>query len=202
MLYLCIMATTFRAKSSFRAPKLSDEKKRGIFKTLEDKSYIQTGLEFGLDKYFPTQEKMKMFVLKVVNEVKSDPARFSLSTETIDKVSTAVALRSSTPRIETLREKREDYVNADIKTLVLEGRARAMSLLNKKLEHLASTPRRLDEISAGELAKVTGILIDKGQILSGEATEHVAIMAKIDKDMSPDMAIETILKMREINQAK
>ena len=50
------------------------------------------------------------------------------------------------------------------------------------------------------LATTVGILFDKGQIIQGEATENVAVLAKIKSDMSPEEMMDAVLKMREIHQ--
>lgn len=78
-----------------------------------------------------------------------------------------------------------------------------MQLINKKLDHLGKDKKSLDKVGIGELAKVAGILFDKGQIIQGQSTENIAVMSKnIKTDMSPEEAMEVLLNMREVNQAK
>ena len=40
---------------------------------------------------------------------------------------------------------------------------------------------------------------DKSQIVRGQATEHIAMKAKITKDLSPTERLELVMKYREKN---
>ena len=181
---------------------MNDLQKAGLFKMLAYKTLYEVGLEFGLDKKYKDSKSVKGAVYRIYREVLNDPEKFIVSADTIEVVETAMKGRNSTgaSSIPKLREKMDVLDKKDIKTLVLEGRNQSYNLLNKKMERLNASKKRLDNVSIGELAKVFGILFDKSQIVQGEATEHVAVMARMSKDMDPMEAIDAVLKMREVNQ--
>ncbi|HRF71120.1 MAG TPA: hypothetical protein PKV66_06795, partial [Candidatus Pelethenecus sp.] len=83
--------------------------------------------------------------------------------------------------------------------LLLSGRKKAFQLLNLKMDRVMRNNKSIDEIGITALAQTFGILFDKTQIVSGEATENIAVLAKIDKNMSSEDALASILKMREAN---
>ena len=66
---------------------------------------------------------------------------------------------------------------------------------------LNKSRKALNQQSLPALTTAFAILFDKSQIIKGEATEHVAVMGKIDSDIKPEQAIDMVLKMREIDQA-
>jgi hypothetical protein len=69
------------------------------------------------------------------------------------------------------------------------------------MDMINSNKKMLEKENLVSLAKVFGIFFDKSQILQGQATENIAIKAKISKDMSPEESLEELLKMRESRQA-
>lgn len=196
---------------------LSDEKKGYIFTMCGEKTLADVGFEFGLDKKYKTVATMKSAVAKIYNQVKNDPDRFFIAPETYNRVLDAVDERktvgltpfqSSNPEevVEepmTIREKREIINPEDIKGLILGGRNKAAKLIYEKLDRIGRSKKLLDNISLGEMAKVVGILVDKGQILQGQSTENIAVLSKnIDSNLSPQEAIDAVLKMREMQQGK
>ena len=72
-----------------------------------------------------------------------------------------------------------------------------LQILNKKLVQLDSDPDELAKVNLTTLATAFGIMFDKTQLMSGLATENIAIQAKIDITMSSDKALEELNKMRE-----
>lgn len=183
--------------------KLTDDKKGLIVKMLLEKNTYQTGLAFGFDKHYKDTEAVRSAVYRVWQAARKNPEKYFLTQETIDKVD--AALKSRVPQAVrenqvTLREKMEADNNKDIKELVLSGRNKAFQLLNKKLDRIGKNNKSLDEVNLSTLATTVGILFDKGQIVQGEATENVAVLAKIKNDMTPEEAMASILKMRELHQ--
>jgi hypothetical protein len=180
---------------------LSEEKKGLLFKMLASKSIYETGVEFGLDKHYKDSTAVKNAVYRIYRQVCTDPGKFSITPETVQLVSDIVSNRSVVTKTETtLREKKDELANADFKTILLNGRQSAYRLLQSKMERIGSSKKRLDEVNVSSLAQVFGILFDKAQIIQGEATENVAVLAKVDKDMNPDDAIAMVLKSRELHQ--
>lgn len=191
---------------------LDDVKKGLLFKMLAYKTLYETGLEFQLDKKYKDAKAVKGAVYRIYQEVRKDPEKYTVQEDTLKLVEDAMRSRVAAPVVRngeiidsmgtTLREKSDALQKQDIKSLLVSGRNKAYALINTKMERIGSSRKKLDAVSIGELAKVFGILFDKAQIIQGEATEHVAVMARVSKDMTPEVAIDTILKMREINQVE
>ena len=186
--------------------KLNEAKKAALFKKLATNTLLKVGMEMELDKHYKSMESMKTAVYKIYNEVRATPSVFGISDDTVDLVVSNVSKRSVSAggegrQPETLREEME-IKTTDIKSMIVSGRNTAMGLINKKLDYLQRHPKALKETSITQLGTLFGIIFDKGQIIQGQATEHVAVMSKIDKNMKPDEAITRVLRMRELEQEK
>lgn len=79
----------------------------------------------------------------------------------------------------------------------LDARNMTAEVLHNKLNLLLSDEEELRKVNLVHLTTAFGTLVDKAQLLSGLATEHIAISAKIDINMSADKAMEELNKMRE-----
>jgi hypothetical protein len=168
---------------------LTPEKKAAIATMLLKKSAYDVGIEFELDKYYKNSATM-------------------ISTVSRDlMVQVELAVKARTYKIEgqgervTLRQLADEKKNKPIAEIALDNRSKASALLNIKLDDLLYNKKARAKVSIGEMAKVYGITFDKGQIVEGKATDHVAMMAKVEGNMSPSEAIDIVLKMREYNQS-
>lgn len=180
--------------------KLAENKYAFVFKALSTKTLYEAGIQFGLDKYYKDSRAVTNAVYNIYRKVLADPQRYAVLPETVELVKGVVANRSvSKTANTTLREKIDVDANPDFKDLVLSGRKKAFVLLNKKMDRVMKSNKSIDEIGITALAQTFGILFDKAQIISGEATENVAVLAKIDRNMSSEDALATVLKMREKN---
>jgi len=179
------------------AIQLSNSQKAGLFKKLVDTPLNKVGLEYGFDKHYKDIRAVKNAVYRIYREVGNDPEKFFILPETVELVTKAVSKRAITPQKqeESLAEKEADKM--DVKNLALSNRDKASRLVSKKLDILSKSRKKLDAISLPQLATSFAILFDKAQIVQGQATENVAVLAKIDKDMDPQLALDTVLKMRE-----
>lgn len=184
--------------------KLTPEKKGAIFRMLASKPMYQTALEFEFDKHYKDSRAVRNAVYKIYQDVKKEPDKYFVSQDVVDLVVQAIQERGKTvpAGTQSLREKSDAIQTQDIKEVVQTGRKKAYILLNSKMDRIASSKKRLDETSITALAQVFGIIFDKAQILNGEATENVAIHAKLDKDMKPEDAIAMVLQMREQNNVE
>lgn len=182
---------------------LSDVQKYLLVKMLAEKSAYEVGIEFGFDKRYKTVESIRSAVHGIYRQVENNPDRFGASVEVLQKVQEAKEKRLKESQMKpagvTLREKQEALENIDIKELTLSNRQKAGKLLSRKLDRIGSSAKRLDEVNISSLAQVFGIIFDKAQIISGEATENIAVMAKIDENLNPQQALDMVLKMREHN---
>lgn len=180
---------------------LSDEKKGLVVKMLASKPLYETGVEFGFDKHYSTTIAVKNAVYRIYQQVKKDPEKYLVNPEALEVIAGIVNSRAlSKTNKTTLKEKQEAVEKSDLKTILLDMRRKSLVLLDAKLERIGSSRKRLDEVPITSLAQAAGIIFDKTQIIQGEATENVALLAKIDTKMSPAEAISTLLKMREFNQ--
>lgn len=181
----------------------NETKKGAIFKALATKSIIQVANEFDFDKYYKSSSGMRNAVHKIYREVQHEPEKFYLSQDTVDLVTQGIESRKSVGLANnrpTVREQREEEESKNFSELAQDGRNKAIKLLHKKMDRIDSSRKKLDNISAGELAKVYGILFDKSQIIKGEATEHVKVLSKnIDDSLTAEERLDYILKFREIN---
>jgi hypothetical protein len=187
--------------------KLADEKYQPLFKMLSTKTLYETGLEFGLDKHYKDSRAVNNAVYVIYKKVLAQPEKYGVQPETVELVKAVVSQRAvatskkgvTVTQETTLREKLDTEANPEFKDLVLSGRKKAFQLLNMKMDRVMKSNKGIDEVGITALAQTFGILFDKAQIIQGEATENVAIMARIDRNMSSEDALASILKMREVN---
>lgn len=214
------MAATARAKSQVTPITLTDEKKGIIFRALGKMPIYSVGVEFDFDKHYANSLGVKNAVYRIYQQVRKDPNKYGVSPEVCDSVVSSVSKRSASAPAEdivttgtsgvlphisetpTLREKTDvqKVDENDYTTLVLSNRTKAMSLVSKKL-NTYKTKKQIDSLKLSEIVTAAAILFDKGQIIQGQATENIAIMAKIDDNITPEDALNAILRMREGNMA-
>ncbi len=142
-----------------------------------------------------------------VNRVAKNPARYGVSSDKAEMTKSIVVNRNSLTL--NARNKEENIRNVTkkekktIDQLVMEGRHKSWMVLNLKLDEAMRDPNKRSKVALGEIAKVAGITFDKGQLIDGKATEHVAVMSKFDnKDISREDAMNAVLKMRELNESQ
>lgn len=86
--------------------------------------------------------------------------------------------------------------NMTSKELVIGARSKIWVLLHKKIDQMGKSRRDFNKESLMSLAKVAGIVFDKAQIASGEATEHIAIRAKVDPEMPVEQMLEHMIHIK------
>lgn len=182
--------------------KLTDTQKRGVFKALASKSQYAVGLEFGFDKHYKDNIAINNAVNKIYRQVKENPERYAVSQELLDMVEQGMTSRrtlGTAGRSEIVENAASKSLESlSTKELVVGAKGKIWVLLHKKLDQMGKSRRDFNKESLMSLAKVAGIVFDKAQIASGEATEHIAIRAKID----PEMPVEDMLsRMIHIKRA-
>jgi len=184
--------------------KLSDDKKAAIFKRLASSTLYDVGLEFGFDKHYKDSTAVRNKVYAIYRQVANEPEKYAVQQEVVDLVTDAVSNRKIAIKSEASPEKvtANPIVATDIKNLTLSGRDVAGRLIAKKLEYLEAHPKALQQESLVNLGKIFGIMFDKSQIIQGQATEHVALMGRIDSNLTPEEALQAVLRSREITQAE
>src|SRR5690606_26258617 len=91
---------------------------------------------------------------------------------------------------------------ADTKRLITGGKNKALMALHRKFDYMMQSKKALNDVSLSQLAQTFGILFDKDQILKGEATENIAVMAQVDKDMKPEDALAALGRFREAQEVE
>ena len=180
-----------------------------MFTMLLEKTTLQVAYEFKMDNRYSSEKSMLTSIQRIISEVRNDPNKFGVSPEMAKAVQAAIDARKKMTLTGQYNQKptivsQNELINADdIKSLTINGRNKAMQIMNKKLDILIKDKKSLEKVGIGELAKVAGILFDKGQIIQGQSTENIAVMSKnIDSNMTPEEAMEVLLNMRDANQAK
>lgn len=174
----------------------TDIQKKAIFKGLANKSQYQVGLDFSLDKYLgPNPIKITNAVNKIANEIRNDPEKYAVSPEVLDLVQRGMENRRAKGRTELMQV--EEFTKINEKDLIVGVKNKVWMLLDKKLDYLIKNKQAFKNEKIMTLATFAGIAFDKARIVRGEATEHIALKAKIDKDITPKEAVEQLLKFRE-----
>jgi len=178
----------------------SPEKKGSFFRALATQSILDAAVDFGFDKYFADKKSTRNAAYRVYLEVKSNPGKFGVSDELVKIVSDSFETRKVKRGKAELVAERPNLspVDAkDVKGLLIAGRDKAAQLIHSKMDYLSAHPKKLQEENIVSLAKVFGIFFDKAQIIQGEATEHIAVLSKLDDNIKPEDAMMALLKMRE-----
>lgn len=181
---------------------LLEEQAGEIFRCLENKTYLETAYEFGLDRYYSSEDSMKSAITKAYNIALDNPSKFGLTMEEAAFIQGKIQGRNIGRKDpETVREAKE-IAALDISTQINETRDLVAGLVRKKLEFLNRNPKALKEEKLKDLGWLLGVLFDKGQIVAGQATEHIAVMSNIPEHIDPAEAMKAIMKMREEQIAK
>ena len=167
-----------------------------MFRELETKGSIEVAYLFGLDRYFSSESSMRSAIARAYNLVLDNPMEYDITTEKAAYIQGIVTSRQIMKKPETIREAKEIEA-MDISKVVLTTRNLTAKLIQDKLEYLDEHPRALQEESLANLVKVFTSLFDKGQIIQGAATEHIAVLSNIDSRMNPEDAMKAIMQMRE-----
>jgi len=172
--------------------KLTVEQKIGLFNMLTTKSLYEVGLEYGFDKHYKDAKAVKGAVYRVYADLKNNPEKNGISREVCDLVVSAVSQRSAAPT-PTLKEKEE----VDIKDLILSNRDKLARLLSRKLDDIGSSKKKLSAVSLPQLSLALCQVFDKGQIVQGQATEHIAHLSKIEEGLTAQQLLDAVLSQRE-----
>jgi len=179
--------------------KFGPEKQVEIFKALSLKPMLQVGIDYGFDKVYSNPRSIRTAVYKIYAAVKNNPEQYGVSPDVVKMVCDSMNQRINKPTIvaegASVAERREG--DGDIKNVVLSIRDKSFRLIDMKLDRVGKSKKKLDQVTFKDLAVIAGVAFDKAQILKGEATEHIAVHAKIDKEMTPEAAFEALMTMRE-----
>lgn len=187
---------------------LNDQAKKKIFQDLSRMGRYQAAVHAGLDKKVKRGDKrtLERIISKVVAEVRADPKRFEIGNDMLEIVDRAMEerrvggpgpMRDPRKFLPATPEEDMSLEEMPVKMLVTRANRGAWFLVNKKLEKLVKTPSLLSKVSLDTLVRTAGISFDKSQIVKGEATQHIALKAKVDVNVSPEEKLQMILQIRE-----
>lgn len=178
---------------------LTDEEMGVFYRLMETKTYMAVCLEMKLDKWY-SKNSLIPTAQKIVNMVRQDPAKYLVHPDTVVRVEHAIRERNVTQKTkETALEKDLAEENQSFKNILEDTRMGLLDIVSRKVKRLGRSNKKIDEANLGTLVTSLAILIDKTQLIRGEATENVAVLAKIDQNISPEAALDMILRMRETN---
>ena len=114
------------------------------------------------------------------------------------KKAKAVRIEEYKPRVVSLTgQQLRELDNKGMVELSASTRNNILQVLEMKVSQLYEDPDELKKVNLATLATAFGIMFDKNQLMNGLATENIAIQAKIDINMTSDMALAELNKMRE-----
>ncbi len=172
-----------------------------MFLQLKEKTLIEVAYEFGLDRFLASASGMKTYVSKAYNLVLQNPVKYGVMEKEAGLIQGIVSARSLKFGHTTLKEK-EEAQKFNLGDFVQGTRDLSIKLLRKRLEYLERHPKEAATEKLRDLAWVAGLLFDKGQIIMGQATEHVAVMSRIDEKLTPEKALEAVLALRDEFQSQ
>lgn len=201
--------------------KFGKTKEKEIYLLHETKTRKEIAKIFGFEKVYNTPGSIYAGVTSVYNKVKNNNKEYGITTEDIDRVSkglesrsiarekkgTAVRVVPQNPLDKQVadtiaRVTTEKFEGVDIKKLVPSVRDKSYLIMDWKLTDTMQSKKKMRDMKWTDLNIIAGTNFDKTRILDGEATEHIALKANIDKDMTPDQIVEAALKMRQVNVDK
>lgn len=183
--------------------RLTDEQKIDFYKSLVTHSFAEAAIQLGLDSHY-AKTSLRTIASKLYHSI--DTAKLGISDEVKEMVEKGIEerkVRSNRIVVEKTGLE-EDFVPAELldpkdnKGVVIAGRNKAAMLLHKKMDYLNKNKKALEAVSLTQITTTFGIMFDKAQIIQGQATENIAVMGKIDSDLSPEASLDMILKMRQM----
>ena len=176
------------------------KEKAKMFRDLVKVSFYQTGVMAGFDRYYRNKSSLINAVRRIYNEVKGTPKKFGITDEIVKMVDEALEQRlknRSSNMAVTVAEPETELAELTSKELVVGAKRKAWVALHKKLDRVLKYKKDLRTTPLAVLGNIAGITFDKGQIIAGEATEHIALKAKISEKLTPEDKMELLLKLRE-----
>jgi hypothetical protein len=167
-----------------------------IFLALGKGTALEVAKEYGFGSYYKNERSMKSAVMRAFNIVRDEPNKWGISLESVKEVEKSIKDRA--PKQTSIIEVEKQ----DLGTLLTGTRDLAGQLIRRKLDQLDKDPKALQAEKLKDLGWLFGVLFDKGQIMAGKATEHVALMSNIPDHLDPDEALKAIMQMREEMQRK
>lgn len=163
---------------------------------------LEVGLEFKLDQKYKDNKAIRNAVQGIYLKVKANPEKYGVTQEVVALVAAAAAHRNMVGAQKEVSKAESQIEGGSIKELIVGVRDKSWRLIDRKLSLASRSKTALGTLSMRDLVIVAGTSFDKTQILQGLATEHVAVMGKIEGNIDPAQALDLVMKMREQNIAQ
>jgi hypothetical protein len=177
--------------------------RKRFFKALVTKNFSEAGTLIGLDKKYTNASSLRATSYQLYQDIlANDLDKLGIDKEVVEIVTSAIEARKSSPGREITEVNNADLlVPEDTKGVIIGGRNKAAMLLHKKMDRLSKNKKLLDATTLTQLATTFGILFDKAQILTGQATENIAMMSKVSLNgLTPEETLELLINNREKQQ--
>lgn len=173
-----------------------------FYRSLVHNGFSQAAAEIGLDRIYPNKATLRIKGYQIYKSIV--PSELGISHDVVELVQKSIQSRKggfarNTQELDGLSNPGDIIDPSDTKNVILGGRNKAAMLLHKKMDRLNKSKKLLDGVTLTQLATTFGIFFDKAQILTGQATENIQMLAKIKSDMSPEESLDALLKMREVS---
>lgn len=184
-----------------KAMELSDREKVRIFNEAAKNSYLEVGYNNDLDEYYSSDASIRTTVGKIVREVSDHPSSYDISEDKAKMVKELIKGRKKSGRTDSVKnynkKKVQQHMEKPLQEIVEGNRDMLSAVMHKKLRSLLKNNSELKDTSLSQISGAFSVMFDKSQIMLGKATENIAIQGNIDKDMEPEDAIDTVVKMRD-----
>jgi hypothetical protein len=180
---------------------LSDREKVRIFNEAAKNSYLEVGYNNDLDEYYSSDASIRTTVGRIVREVSDHPSSYNISEDKAKMVKELIEGRKKSGRTDSVKnyskKKVQQHMEKPLQEIVEGNRDMLSAVMHKKLRSLLKNNSELKDTSLSQISGAFSVMFDKSQIMLGKATENIAIQGNIDKDMEPEDAIDTVVKMRD-----
>ena len=187
------------------SPKLKEHEIAAMYRAMRDKTLSAVAQEFGLVEHYKGSKPRAISFLHsgVYRKVSLDPAKYGVSEEFRKEVHDAISNRSVVKRNEEgLYFNNPTTKNDESTNLITSLKDKVIKLAHMKVDRIMSSKKNVDEANMSTIFTSLGIIFDKSQIATGQATENIAMIAKVNQDMTAEEAMKIVLQKREQNQER
>ncbi|TSD02702.1 MAG: hypothetical protein Athens071426_417 [Parcubacteria group bacterium Athens0714_26] len=177
---------------------LTGEQKKELATSLIDMSSLDVGMAFGFNKFYKTDISIKQAVFNCWKEIKANHSLYGLSDDTVTFIERAILAKRAGKLKALIKE--TDIDLSDKKEAANISSDKCWILWNRKMDYLLNNSNALKNVPLSQLAIFLGTIFDKTRLIKGEATEHIALRAKIDEGLSAKQILEEVMKRRVIEE--
>ncbi len=187
------------------APQLKPHEFAAMYRAMRDKTLKEVANEFGLlEHYQGSLPKAVSFLhSQVYRKVSLAPEKYGVSEEFRKEVHDAISNRAVVKRNEDgLYFNNPTTKNDESTNLITSLKDKVIKLAHAKVDRIMSSKKNIDEANMSTIFTSLGIIFDKSQIATGQATENIAMIAKVNDKLTAEEAMKIVLQNREQNQER